>query len=94
MTFSCARLAVDALLLGPAEAEMDCEGLVAVRGADPVRLGRLAKVNLAPVFLGGLDQKQGETIPIFSRDCLGLVHFLVLAAPLGGTFLRIFKKLE
>lgn len=47
MTFSCARLAVEALLLGPAEAEMDCEGLVAVRGADPVRLGRLAKVNLA-----------------------------------------------
>jgi hypothetical protein len=40
-------LAVEALLLGPAEAEMDCEGLVAVRGADPVRLGRLAKVNLA-----------------------------------------------
>lgn len=26
---------------------MDCEGLVAVRGADPVTLGRLAKVNLA-----------------------------------------------
>lgn len=26
---------------------MDCEGLVAVHGADPVRLGRLAKVNLA-----------------------------------------------
>ncbi|EQL41547.1 hypothetical protein AXH09_21700 [Pseudomonas aeruginosa] len=46
--FSCARLAVDALLLGPAEAEMDCEDVAAVRGADPVRLGRLAKVNLAP----------------------------------------------
>lgn len=26
---------------------MDCEGVVAVRGADPVRLVRLAKVNLA-----------------------------------------------
>ncbi|AVK22161.1 hypothetical protein CSB90_2206 [Pseudomonas aeruginosa] len=41
-------MAVGALLLGPAEAEMDCEGVAAVRGADPVRLGRLAKVNLAP----------------------------------------------
>ncbi|MDP5682657.1 hypothetical protein ACET4T_13350 [Pseudomonas aeruginosa] len=72
---------------------MDCEGLVAVRGADPVRLGRLAKVNLALGILWSRP-KAARNDSIFSSDCLGLVNFLVLAAPLGGTFLRIFKKLE